>query len=91
MIGSFIGIILFSPIRRFQGRERGSKAQALDERIRAVKDARNEFIGIERLTDRQVEAIRNCALGGRGRASQRAQAGGQRRAAVRGAAGITPP
>jgi low affinity Fe/Cu permease len=30
----------------------------LDELIRAVNDARNEFIGIEHRTDREIEAIR---------------------------------
>jgi low affinity Fe/Cu permease len=47
-------------IQNSQNRDAAAMQAKLDELIRAVKDARNEFIGIEHMTDRQVEAIRNA-------------------------------
>jgi len=45
-------------IQNAQNRD-GSAIQAkLDELIRAVDNARNDFIGIEHLTDIEIEAIR---------------------------------
>ena len=45
-------------IQNSQNRDAAAMQAKLDELIRALRDARNEFIGIEHLTDRQIEAIR---------------------------------
>jgi low affinity Fe/Cu permease len=47
-------------IQNSQNRDAAAMQAKLDELIRAVEGARNEFIGIEHLTDRQVEAIRQA-------------------------------
>ena len=46
-------------IQNSQNRDAAAIQAKLDELIRAVHDARNEFIGIEHLTDEQIEAIRD--------------------------------
>jgi len=45
-------------IQNSQNRDAAAMQAKLDELIRAVQHARNEFIGIEHLTDHQIEAIR---------------------------------
>jgi low affinity Fe/Cu permease len=45
-------------IQNSQNRDAAAMQAKLDEVIRAVEGARNEFIGIEHLTDREVEMIR---------------------------------
>lgn len=45
-------------IQNSQNRDAAAIQAKLDELIRSVADARNQFIGIEHLTDREVEAIR---------------------------------
>lgn len=45
-------------IQNSQNRDAAAIQAKLDELIRAVETARNQFIGIEHLTDREVEAIR---------------------------------
>lgn len=45
-------------IQNSQNRDAAAMQAKLDELIRAVKSARNEFIGIEHLTDAQIESIR---------------------------------
>ena len=45
-------------IQNSQNRDAAAIQAKLDELIRAVHDARNEFIGIEHMTDREIEAIR---------------------------------
>ena len=45
-------------IQNSQNRDAAAIQAKLDELIRAVHDARNEFIGIEHRTDREIEAIR---------------------------------
>ena len=62
-------------IQNSQNRDAAAIQAKLDELIRAVRDARNDFIGIEHLTERQIEAIR-AAL----EEDAAAHAGGQRRA-----------
>jgi low affinity Fe/Cu permease len=47
-------------IQNSQNRDAAAIQAKLDELIRAVHDARNEFIGIEHLTDREIEAIRTA-------------------------------
>jgi low affinity Fe/Cu permease len=46
-------------IQNSQNRDAAAMQAKLDELIRALDAARNEFIGIEHLTDRQVERIRS--------------------------------
>jgi low affinity Fe/Cu permease len=45
-------------IQNSQNRDAAAIQAKLDELIRAVEDAREQFIGIEHLTDQQIEAIR---------------------------------
>ncbi|MFL6845088.1 MAG: low affinity iron permease family protein [Allosphingosinicella sp.] len=45
-------------IQNSQNRDAAAIQAKLDELIRAVHDARNDFIGIEHLTDHEIEAIR---------------------------------
>jgi low affinity Fe/Cu permease len=45
-------------IQNSQNRDAAAMQAKLDELIRAIKDARGQFIGIEHLTDTQIEAIR---------------------------------
>jgi low affinity Fe/Cu permease len=45
-------------IQNSQNRDAAAIQAKLDELIRAVHDARDEFIGIEHRTDREIEAIR---------------------------------
>jgi low affinity Fe/Cu permease len=47
-------------IQNSQNRDAAAIQAKLDELIRAVHDARNEFIGIEHKTDREIEAIRSA-------------------------------
>ncbi|HYE27327.1 MAG TPA: low affinity iron permease family protein [Allosphingosinicella sp.] len=62
-------------IQNSQNRDAAAIQAKIDELIRAVHHARNDFIGIEHLTDREVEAIR-AAL----EHDAAALAGGHRRA-----------
>ena len=45
-------------IQNSQNRDAAAMQAKLDELIRAVAEARNEFIGIEHKTDTEIEAIR---------------------------------
>ncbi|OYX08976.1 MAG: hypothetical protein B7Z08_06910 [Sphingomonadales bacterium 32-68-7] len=45
-------------IQNSQNRDAAAMQAKLDELIRAVENARGQFIGIEHLTDRKIEAIR---------------------------------
>ena len=45
-------------IQNSQNRHAAAMQAKLDELIRAVAEARNEFIGIEHKTDTEIEAIR---------------------------------
>ena len=45
-------------IQNSQNRDAAAMQAKLDELLRAVTDARNEFVGIEHLTETEVEAIR---------------------------------
>ena len=47
-------------IQNSQNRDAAAIQAKLDEVIRAMSDARNEFIGIEHLTDHEIEEIRNA-------------------------------
>lgn len=64
-IVTFIMVFL---IQNSQNRDAAAMQAKLDEVIRALADARNEFIGIEHRTDREIEGIRSrledeCAVG----------------------------
>lgn len=54
-IATFLMVFL---IQNSQNRDAAAMQAKLDELIRAVRNARNEFVGIEHLTDHQIEAIR---------------------------------
>jgi len=45
-------------IQNSQNRDAAAMQAKLDELLRAVRNARGQFIGIEHLTDRQIEEIR---------------------------------
>ena len=45
-------------IQNSQNRDAAAMQAKLDELLRALADARPQFIGIEHLTDKQIEAIR---------------------------------
>ena len=51
-------------IQNTQNRDAAAIQAKLDELIRAVDQARNQFIGIEHKTDREIEEIRDEARGG---------------------------
>jgi len=54
-IATFLMVFL---IQNSQNRDAAAIQAKLDELIRAVHDARNEFVGIEHLTDSEIERIR---------------------------------
>jgi low affinity Fe/Cu permease len=47
-------------IQNSQNRDAGALQAKLDELIRAVEGARGQFIGIEHLTDKQIQEIRSA-------------------------------
>ena len=47
-------------IQNSQNRDGAAMQAKLDEILRAIKEARSEFIGIEHLTDLQIEQIRTA-------------------------------
>jgi len=55
-IVTFIMVFL---IQNSQNRDAAAMQAKLDEVIRALTDARNEFVGIEHRTDREIEGIRS--------------------------------
>lgn len=54
-IATFLMVFL---IQNSQNRDAAAMQAKLDELIRAVAHARNEFVGIEHLTDHEIEDIR---------------------------------
>lgn len=56
-IATFLMVFL---IQNSQNRDAAAMQAKLDELIRAVHNARNEFVGIEHLTDREIEEIRSA-------------------------------
>jgi low affinity Fe/Cu permease len=56
-IATFLMVFL---IQNSQNRDAAAMQAKLDELIRAVGNARNEFVGIEHLTDHEIEAIRSA-------------------------------
>ena len=57
-------------IQNAQNRDGAAMQAKLDELIRASNDARDHFIGIEHLTDHQIEALRTRLEQESGRADQ---------------------
>ncbi len=55
---TIITFLIVFLIQNSQNRDAAAIQAKLDELIRATKAARNEFIGIEHLTDHQLERIR---------------------------------
>jgi low affinity Fe/Cu permease len=56
-IATFLMVFL---IQNSQNRDAAAIQAKLDELIRATKNARNEFVGIEHLADHEIEAIRTA-------------------------------
>jgi low affinity Fe/Cu permease len=59
-------------IQNSQNRDSAAVQAKLDEMLRAIDKAREEFIGIEHLTDRQIEEIRAALERETGRAQGKA-------------------
>ena len=57
---TIITFLMVFLIQNAQNRDAGAIQAKLDELIRAVGEARNEFIGIEHLGETQLEAIRRA-------------------------------
>ena len=55
---TIITFLMVFLIQNSQNRDAAAMQAKLDELLRAVDKAREQFIGIEHLTDRQIEAIR---------------------------------
>lgn len=55
---TIITFLMVFVIQNSQNRDAAALQAKLDELIRVSRNARNEFIGIEHLTDAEVEAIR---------------------------------
>lgn len=55
---TIITFLMVFVIQNSQNRDAAALQAKLDELIRATRDARNSFIGIEHLTDHEVESIR---------------------------------
>lgn len=57
---TIITFLMVFLIQNAQNRDAAAIQAKLDELIRAVSDARNRFIGIEHLTEKELEAIRTA-------------------------------
>jgi low affinity Fe/Cu permease len=57
---TIITFLMVFLIQNSQNRDAGAMQAKLDELIRAVDNARGQFIGIEHLTDRQIQEIRTA-------------------------------
>jgi low affinity Fe/Cu permease len=55
---TIITFLMVFLIQNAQNRDASAIQAKLDELIRSIKEARNEFIGIEHLTDFELESIR---------------------------------
>jgi low affinity Fe/Cu permease len=55
---TIITFLMVFLIQNSQNRDAAAMQAKLDELIRAIGDARNDFIGIEHRTDTEIEAIR---------------------------------
>jgi len=66
---SIVTFLMVFVIQNSQNRDSAAIQAKLDELIRTMSDARNEFIGIEQLTEHELQAIRT-ALQSEARASE---------------------
>jgi low affinity Fe/Cu permease len=57
---TIITFLMVFLIQNSQNRDGAAMQAKLDEILRAIKEARSEFIGIEHLTDEQIEQIRTA-------------------------------
>jgi len=57
---TIVTFLMVFMIQNTQNRDAAAMQAKLDELLRAVKGAREQFIGIEHLTDREVELIREA-------------------------------
>ena len=57
---TIITFLMVFLIQNSQNRDGAAMQAKLDELLRAVEAARNEFIGIEHLTDQEIEKIRDA-------------------------------
>lgn len=57
---TIVTFLMVFMIQNTQNRDAAAMQAKLDELLRAVKGAREQFIGIEHLTDREVEMIREA-------------------------------
>jgi len=57
---TIITFLMVFLIQNSQNRDGAAMQAKLDELLRAVEAARNEFIGIEHLTDHEIEKIRDA-------------------------------
>jgi low affinity Fe/Cu permease len=57
---TIITFLMVFLIQNSQNRDAGAMQAKLDELIRVMTDARNDFIGIEHRTDKEIEAIRSA-------------------------------
>ena len=64
-------------IQNSQNRDAAAMQAKLDELLRALKDARIQFIGIEHLTDRQIEDLRAALEREAGRADGKTSTAGE--------------
>ena len=64
-------------IQNSQNRDAAAMQAKLDELLRALKDARIQFIGIEHLTDRQIEDLRAALEREAGRADGKTRTAGE--------------
>ena len=55
---TIITFLMVFLIQNSQNRDGAAMQAKLDEMLRAIREARSEFIGIEHLTDEQIEHIR---------------------------------
>lgn len=61
---TIITFLMVFLIQNAQNRDASAMQAKLDELIRAVADARNDFIGIEHLTEAELEAIKSVLEAG---------------------------
>ena len=57
---TIVTFLMFFLIQNSQNRDAAAMQAKLDELLRAVDKAREQFIGIEHLTDQQIELVRTA-------------------------------
>jgi low affinity Fe/Cu permease len=72
---TIITFLMVFLVQNSQNRDAGAMQAKLDELLRAVAKAREEFIGIEHLTDDEIEKIRKQMEHGKGAPGNKPAAG----------------